>query len=181
MKNLILIPAIALLLIATPALAKEHNQGNSNNNAHRFAVSADTGGDEDDPLPSTSPNPSGTPNPTCNPNDDYENHGAYVSCVARLKLGGGEVSEAAQSNIGRREEEEEQENASPVASPSSTPTPTPSPTVSPSESPSPTASGSASPSPSASGSASLSAGTQLEVTNIIGILQGIIKSLQNLL
>ena len=51
-------------------------------------------------LPTTSPTP--VPTIPCDPNAQWKNHGEYVSCVAKLHLGGQAVSEAARSNVGKK-------------------------------------------------------------------------------
>lgn len=183
MKKLPLVLGLSLLLVATPVFAKDNNQGNST--GHRFSVNVQAGddgdSDKDDPTPSSSPNPSVSPNPSCSP-DGHENHGEFVSCVARLHLGGDEVSEAAHSDIGKGEEEEEHEGASPSATPSMSPSPTPSASASAAPTPTPEATESASPSPTASGSAELLPNAQkTQVQNIITMLQGIINNLKSLL
>ena len=57
----------------------------------------------------------------CDPNADWKNHGAYVSCVAHQHLGGKAVSQAAKSDIGKK-------NFTPTVNPTATPTATLTPT-----------------------------------------------------
>lgn len=68
--------------------------------------------------------------------DNVANHGAYVSCIARQRLGGETTSQAAQSNIGKK-------NITPTEIPTVTPTvtvaPTETPTATPTEAVIPTA------------------------------------------
>ena len=66
-------------------------------------------------LTSTS-SPSPTPTPSCPANGVYLNHGAYVSCVAHEHLGGKAVSEAARSNIGKKNQEPTPPLTSPLTS-----------------------------------------------------------------
>lgn len=108
--------------------------------------------------------------------ESYKNHGEYVSCVARQKLGGEVVSEAARSNIGKR-------NITPT--PSSTPSaaPTVQPTVTPSVTP--TISITLTPTPTGTGSAALSVtknqAVRGELRALIEVLNQILTSLKNLL
>ncbi len=97
----------------------------------------------------------GVTSEACDPDKAWKNHGEYVSCVAKFKLGGVVVSEAAKSDIGKKDA-----SASPSASP--------------------TASPSASPSASPAGAA-LVESTKIEIKALIEVLQNIIKSLQNLI
>src|SRR3989344_7283368 len=70
--------------------------------------------------------------------EDAENHGQFVSCVAHLHEGGQTASEAAKSDIGKKDHDEDGDDDDEV-SPSTSPSPTvsPSPSASPSPSPSP--------------------------------------------
>jgi hypothetical protein len=62
----------------------------------------------------------------CNPDGNWENHGAYVSCVAKLHQGGKTVSEAARSDIGKKKHGDGPTvTPSPSATPTATLTPTP--------------------------------------------------------
>lgn len=58
------------------------------------------------------------------------NHGAYVSCIAKLHLGGKRVSTAAKSDIGKKDHDND-DKVSPTITPSESPTETPSVTVTP--------------------------------------------------
>lgn len=57
----------------------------------------------------------------CDPNAEWKNHGAYVSCVAKMHPGGEVVAAAAKSDIGKKSHE---------SSPSATPTVSPTPPIS---------------------------------------------------
>ncbi len=67
--------------------------------------------------PSVSPAAVGIP---CDPSAHWKNHGEYVSCVAHLHQGGKIVSEAAKSDVGKKDIDE---SPTPSASPSPTVTP----------------------------------------------------------
>lgn len=59
---------------------------------------------------------------TCNPEDNWKNHGEYVSCVAKLKQGGQTTSEAAQSDVGKKNgDEDKSEGEAPSGSPTASP------------------------------------------------------------
>jgi hypothetical protein len=64
---------------------------------------------------------------TCDPNAEWKNHGEYVSCVAKLHLGGKVTSQAANSTVGKI--------LTPTSSPSATPTPTIDPSITPTVTP----------------------------------------------
>lgn len=105
---------------------------------------------------------------SCNPDANWKNHGEYVSCVAKLHQGGKNVSEAAKSDIGKKDKDDEEDEVE--ASPS----------------PSPSASSSASPSPTGIGTTSPVSqitieGTKIEIKALIAILQKIIESLKHLI
>lgn len=105
---------------------------------------------------------------TCAPEAQWKNHGDYVSCVARLRQGGQTVSEAARSDIGKKQKSS-----------------TPSGSLKPSPSASSSASPSLSPTPSASGSASLlNALSNNEISLQIGaigeLFRDFLKNLKNL-
>ncbi len=54
-------------------------------------------------LPPIKPKSASTSaNQTCDPAGPWKNHGEYLSCVAKLKLGGKVVSESAKSDIGKK-------------------------------------------------------------------------------
>lgn len=72
--------------------------------------------------------------------NDVKNHGDYVSCVARQKLGGAVTSQAARSNIGKKNV--------PTATPTTAPTATPTPTVTPTSTVTPTPTTTSTPAPS---------------------------------
>lgn len=72
--------------------------------------------------------------------DNPINHGAYVSCIARQHLGGAVTSQAAQSDIGKKDNDDadDTDDISPTVSPTITPTETITPTVTPSVTEAPT-------------------------------------------
>jgi hypothetical protein len=65
-----------------------------------------------------------TPSAACDENAEWKNHGSYVQCVAKLHLGGQTTSQAARSNVGKK-------NGAPTISPTITVTATPSVTITP--------------------------------------------------
>lgn len=115
-----------------------NNNGNVNSESHANVNSVKTSPTPtvatqeviQDLEPSVSPSPTVAPEgddegsqdstsdtQTCDPNANWKNHGAYVSCVAHLHLGGKTVSEAARSDIGKKHIIED---VSPTATPSPT-------------------------------------------------------------
>lgn len=102
----------------------------------------------------------GSPSATCAPEGVWKNHGDYVSCVAKLKEGGQTVSEAAKSDIGKK-------NATSSASPSASGSAEPSPT--------------SEPSPTASASGSLTESVQQEIATIFLTISSLLQRLQELL
>src|SRR5579884_1409461 len=115
-KLLFILPMIAMLVI-TPvyAYAKDHGHDGDNDRDDRVLGVATAVS----PSPSGSATPNSTSSPSCNPDDFWKNHGAFVSCVAQLHLGGNITSEAAHSNIGKRcdEDGDEDDESCPSASP----------------------------------------------------------------
>lgn len=161
MKKIVLISAIALFLVVTPVLADKDGHGRDKNTSEET---------EDDVISAVV-----SPAPSCDPSDDWKNHGAYVSCVARLHQGGAVVSAAAKAEIGKPKatpapEEEEDEDSE-----TSSPSPSFSPTASPSASPS------GSPSATPASGAPLVEGAKIEISALIQTLQNIITSLQHLM
>ncbi len=127
----------------------------------------------------------------CNPNANWKSHGEYVSCVAKLGLGGAVVSKAAESTVGQptpspsvlpSTEPSATPSATPVATPSVEPSATPSaePSVSPSVEPSvePSAEPSISPSPSPEEEATDSA--EQAVNEDAGVLSFITEAFSDL-
>lgn len=159
------IPLIALLLIvfASPALAKQDkHQGNTIENEDSQELE-------------------------CDPEDEWENHGAYVSCVAHTHPGGAAVSAAAKSEVGKK-------SNGPFATPAASPTPSvspepttsPEPTVSPTPttepSPEPTSTPEASPNPEASpASETISDNNQSLLQEILERLSQLISFVGNLI
>lgn len=115
--------------------------------------SGKTGTPLQDPIATVSPTITIIP---CDPNLNWKNHGAYVSCIAHLHDGGKAVSEAAKSDIGKKNEQET--------------TPTPILSITPSVSPSPITSAL----PTISGGAS-------PLSNLGAIFGKFLKFLQHLL
>lgn len=163
MKRVVLILALAVFLITSPAFAK---QNETKNNSKKADVKVEQ---------------------TCDTSDFWKNHGQYVSCVAKLRQGGVVVSAAAKSEISKLASESllgKKPKASPIpevsplpsASPSSTPSASPSPSVSPSPSLSPEPAGGPSPLNALNASKA-----ELEVKALIEVLKSIIVSLQNLM
>lgn len=79
----------------------------------------------------------------CDPGAEWKNHGQYVSCVAKTHPGGQVVSEAARSDVGKKNVGGASPSPSPEVSPSPSPEASPTPEVSPSPSPSPSPEGEA--------------------------------------
>ncbi len=138
---------VVLLGFTTLSYAKSENSNNSNDNGKSGSNSKSQNKDQgsqnpnsDNSNPTPSASPASDPKQTCDPNAGWKNHGEYVSCVAKLKLGGQAVSEAARSDVGKKK------SGTPSASLSPSPSSTASATPTASGSASPTASGSAVPS-----------------------------------
>jgi hypothetical protein len=112
------------------------------------------------------------PSATCAPEGQWKNHGDYVKCVAQLHQGGQAVSEAARSDIGKKQ-----------ATTSASFAPSPSASASASMSPSPVSTDSASPLPSFSPTpeATESGTVTAQVQKIFGGIRGFFKKLQSLL
>jgi len=165
MKKGIIITLIALLIIASPAVAAPppHSNANSNSNKENPGKvkskevknensnradseeenNVDSNNTEDENI-SITPSPTETEDDLeeeesegdvqgvqasvqdeeCDPNAEWKNHGQYVSCVAHLHLGGEVVSEAARSDIGKKNKIEPSVSPSPTASPSPSISPT---------------------------------------------------------
>ncbi len=91
----IVIAVLGFILIVTPVLAqsekKEDNSSNKQEKSQNSSSSSDKEKKDD-----TSQTPE-----NCDPNFAWKNHGEYVACVAKLKLGGQSVPEAAKSDIGK--------------------------------------------------------------------------------
>ncbi len=165
MKKILPVLTLIFVLIATPAFAKSSNHQDSDD------VSA-------------------SPSASCNILSIFKNHGSFVSCIAHLHEGGNSVSIAARSDVGKDEDENEDEGDEPVSpNPSSTPAVSPSPSSSPEVSPTPSESPSGSPEVSPSPAVSPSPSPLTEgVTNLntgisqlISELRNLINSLKNLL
>jgi hypothetical protein len=147
-KSLITAVTISALLMTTTAVfAKEgnseHGRANEEHGAASFVIATiapeSTTQPSDSPEPTASPTvqPSATPNPSCDPDSDWENHGKFVSCVAKEHLGGQVTSLAAKSDIGKHKDKDDNDQddhdnhhprPSKTPEPSSTASATPSPT-----------------------------------------------------
>lgn len=127
----------------------------------------------------------------CDPNAEWKNHGAYVSCVAKQKPGGQVVSEAAKSDVGKKNKDNNGAptltptvSVSPTLSPEPTieasPTPTeeitPTPTLTPTETPIPTTE----PTPEEEFVNAGGTETNTLVRELIDTLKELIKSLKDL-
>ncbi len=143
MKKFLPLLILLFVLAVTPVFAQSYNSNpNSYKGKNNIIVN--------DPSP--------TPQATCDPALDYKNHGAYVSCVARLHQGGQTTSNAAKSDVGKKSGSVNQ-----VASGSASPSPT----------------ASASASPLSTASAQIEA-TKTEIKSLINILKDLLKSLRHL-
>lgn len=65
----------------------------------------------------------------CDVNGTYKNHGEFVSCVAKLHIGGDIVSKAAQTDIGKKNSSHQKITVTPTETVSPTGDLTPTPTV----------------------------------------------------
>lgn len=76
---------------------------------------------KDDDISGLEDSISGTP---CDPQKVWKNHGEFVSCVAKLHLGGKVTSEAAKTEIGKKDHDQDSTpSATPTINPSVSPTP----------------------------------------------------------
>ena len=169
MAKIFIILALLLTIAATPVLAAKENNSNSRVKTEESEEVQD-----------------------CSKIDQYKNHGEYVSCVAHQKAGGKVVSEAAKSSIGKKDDDENENDedditpsVTPTINPSVTPTisvtPTATPSVTLSPTPTPTESGptstiSATPTPTVTAQAAIS-----EIQAAIETLNKIIDSLKHLI
>lgn len=108
----------------------------------------------------------------CNPEDNWKNHGAYVSCMAKVHFGGQKTSEAAKSDIGKKKDEDSSDDDEEQA---------PTPSASPISSPTPSTSPSASASASASPAAGITESVNIELKALVEVLSNILQSLQKLI
>lgn len=119
---------------------QDNNQGNSDNDNSKSDKNEgkkeqnqeDKSGSNKKLGVSGNPTATSSGSENCDPNYPWKNHGEYVSCVAKLKPGGQSVSEAAKSDIGKKNK-----NATSSASPSGLPSPSATESATPSASPSP--------------------------------------------
>lgn len=142
MRKFLPVLIILFFLITTPALA-----------ARKADRDTETDNDKDGIV-----NTSQIASPTCDPNANWKNHGENVSAAAK-------------SDIGKKEEGE---NSSP------SPTASANPSVNPSSSSSASPSASASATPSASPFTQLE-GAKIEISALITFLQNVIDSLKHLI
>lgn len=101
---------------------RNENSNNSENEVSDVEISI---------TPSESNKNTTSPKSTTDCTTDVNNHGAYVSCIAKQKLGGKVVSVAARSDIGKKSKVSGSPTTtvSPSVSPTEDPTATVSPTV----------------------------------------------------
>jgi hypothetical protein len=124
MKKTLLLTATSVLLVTTPVFAEHQNNGSQEHKLTMQQV--------------VTISPTNTPK-TCSPDETWENHGGYVSCVAKQHLGGQVTSVAAKSSIGKHEDNDgDDDDVTPTVSPSVTPsvTPTDTPSITPTDTPS---------------------------------------------
>ncbi len=112
----------------------------------------------------------------CDPNAQWKNHGAYVSCVAKQKPGGQVVSEAAKSDVGKKNAD-----TTPIVTPDVTETPTPTPEPNGEVTPTPTEE--ITPTPTVEETPTPTPGEELvEIeTENNALIRGLIQSLQDLI
>lgn len=122
---LILLPLF--LLVVVPAFASQ-SKNEKNEKLHEPQIKINRESNDEDPV-SKSEAISVSVKPEvsveCDPDEEWENHGKYVSCVAKLHLGGKEVSEAAKSDIGKKHKSDKDDitpSVNPSAAISLTPT-----------------------------------------------------------
>lgn len=159
MTKYFLVLLILLIVTVSPALAsKEDNRGKSPKWAAESSEVLQSGEE-------------------CDPDDEWENHGQYVSCVARMQdRDEDDVREAAKSDIGKKVK-----NSTPSISLtptlSATPSSTPTPTIS--------ATPSASPTLTSTDSAQITEDTRkaqiIELKALIEVLKDILESLKHLI
>lgn len=128
-----------------------------------------------------------TTNPTVNPSEDSENedeclpaknHGQYVSCIAKTHQGGKVTSEAARSDIGKKEKDDETDpSVTPEISPEVTASIAPTGVLSPT--PSATVTPDLTPVPLEENAEEENLGSQLQ--SLIDELKGLIDQLKNLI
>src|SRR3989344_5240648 len=125
--------------------------------------------------------------PDCDPNGEWKNHGQYVSCVAKQKPGGQLVSEAAQSDVGKKN----QNGVSPTDIPSLSPTPTAEATPTPTEEATPTPTDTIEETPTPTGEETPTPTPEEEITietlsanspiaELIQVLRDLVKSIKDL-
>lgn len=187
-KTYLFLFVLAFVLVSTPVFA-EKDQKNENNHGKNseIEIQEESHGSINGPSSTGSIGSSVTLSVTstvtpkdeqdqgntgCDPDDNWRNHGKYVSCIARLHLGGEETSEAGRSDEGKR-------GRTPSVTPSVTPSTSPS--VSPTTTPSVTPSTSPSATPSISPTPEVSVTTSALVTVPLEELRSLINQLKRLL
>ncbi|MDO8498406.1 MAG: hypothetical protein Q7S44_01340 [bacterium] len=127
----LVLPIIVLILIISSVkfvAAKSENSSKGSDRSEAAQTVRNENGNSQDPRASavsTGQNEGSPSAEGCDPGLEWRNHGAYVSCVARLHQGGATVSAAARSDIGKK-------NSTSSASLTPTPTGTESATITPS-------------------------------------------------
>lgn len=113
-------------------------------------------------------------------NGEWKNHGQYVSSVARTNPGGKIVSEAARSDIGKKNSNVVSPTVTPTDDPTVTPTETltPTPTDDPDATPSPTLTETPTPTPDEEGEEDA---VNEQLAGIIEALESLISTLKGLL
>src|SRR5690242_12348498 len=125
MKKELALAGIAVLILATPVFANQHgNSENAKENSgtvisqEKRQIQSPEGNTADEVETEDENEVTNTPTPTtedhqkdvkaasdstaCDPNAEWSSHGEYVSCVAKLHLGGKTVSAAARSDVGKK-------------------------------------------------------------------------------
>lgn len=169
-KLYVLLTLFLLITISSAVTYAKSDKAANNPQSNKSNNSSNNGlGQSSDRGNNGKKDPQASVSATCAPEAQWKNHGDYVSCVARLHPGGQAVSEAARSDIGKKQKGS-----------------TPSGSLKPSPSASSSASPSLSPTPSASGSASLlNTLSNYEITLQIGAIRELfrdfLKNLKHLL
>lgn len=97
LKKEFLAAGIVFLFIGGTAVASQSTNNHREENPGHALVKAA----KHIPTPTSSITPTVTPTIVCDANSHWDSHGAYVSCVANLHLGGNITSRAAHTEIGK--------------------------------------------------------------------------------
>ena len=176
-RLVLLLVAFFVISISTVAFAKSDNansnsgrgqgqsqsQGSSNRQSENRGQSSNHGPSAQAQVAARE----ATPSAVCDPNANWKNHGEYVSCVARLHLGGQTTSQAARSDIGKKK--------------GSTPSASLSPSPSASASATPEATATASPEATSSATVSIPEAIANEAKGLINNIVSLLARLQELL